>query len=73
MAVEVVSIEPCGYYVSEYANGSTVTVTLERDSERVSCADILIWEEEDVGNDMFEEWKEYALAGEEGYRHWVEE
>ena len=65
--VEVVSIEEAGYYASEYASGSTVKVTLQRGEEYVTCDGILIWEEEYVGEELFEEWKQYALAGEEGY------
>ena len=71
-AVKVVSIESAGYYTSEYANGSTVKVTLGRDNERVSCDGILIWEEEYMGDDMFYEWRECAEAGEEGYAYWRE-
>lgn len=67
MQVEVVSIEDAGYYSSEYASGSTVKVTLQRGEEYVTCDGILIWEEEYVGEELFEEWKQYALAGEEGY------
>lgn len=67
MQVEVVSIEDAGYYSSEYASGSTVKVTLQRGEEYATCDGILIWEEEYVGEELFEEWKQYALAGEEGY------
>lgn len=69
--VEVVSIEEAGYYASEYASGSTVKVTLQRGEEYATCDGILIWEEEYVGDELFEEWKQYALAGEEGYSYEV--
>lgn len=66
--VKVVSVEEAGYYVSEYTSGSTVKVTLQRGKEVASCDDILIWEEE-LAEEAFEEWKELALAGEEGYTY----
>ncbi len=65
--VEVISIEDAGYYSDAYTSGSTVRVTLARDGEFVTCDGILIWEEEYVGDELFEEWKGCALAGEEGY------
>jgi len=68
MKVKVVSVEDAGYYSSEYASGSTVKVTLQRGNEIASCDGILIWEEE-YAEDAFEEWKDCALAGEEGYTY----
>jgi hypothetical protein len=68
MQVEVVDIEDAGYYASEHASGNCVKVTLQRGTETVSCDGILIWEEE-YAEDCFEEWKECALAGEEGYTY----
>jgi len=68
MQVEVVSIEDAGYYASEYISGSTVKVTLQRGNEIASCDGIVIWEEE-YAEDAFDEWKDCALAGEEGYTY----
>jgi hypothetical protein len=69
--VEVVSIEDCGYYTSEYTSGSTVTVTLFKDGVYAKCEDILIWEEE-LAEEAFEEWVALAADGEEGYTVWEE-
>jgi hypothetical protein len=66
--VEVVSVEDAGYYSSEYISGSTVKVTLARGNEFVTCDGIVIWEEE-YAEDAFDEWKDCALAGEEGYTY----
>lgn len=66
--VEVVSVEDAGYYSGEYTSGSTVKVTLCRGNEVASCDGILIWEEE-LAEEAFDEWKELALAGEEGYTY----
>lgn len=71
MQVEVVSIEDAGYYSSEYASGSTVTVTLQRGDVFAKCEGILIWEEE-MADEAFEEWVMLADEGEEGYSVWVE-
>lgn len=67
--VVVVSIEDAGYYSGQFTSGSTVKVTLQRGTEIVSCDDILIFEEELADSDLFDEWKELALAGEEGYTY----
>lgn len=67
--VEVVSVEDAGFYSDAYTSGSTVKVTLQRGDEIVSCDGILIFEEEQVDSDLFDEWKELALAGEEGYTY----
>ena len=64
--VKVVSIEDAGYYKSEYASGSTVSVTLQRGKDFASCEQILIWDEE-YAEDCFDEWVECAVAGEAGY------
>ena len=69
--VEVVCVEEAGYHVGEYASGSTVRVVLARGAERVECDGILIWDEEDAEY-CFDEWKELAEAGEEGYKYWTE-
>ena len=66
--VVVVSVEDAGYYVGGGTSGSTVKVTLQRGDEVASCDGILIWEEE-LAEEAFDEWKELALAGEEGYTY----
>lgn len=66
--VEIVSVEDDGFYSDAYTSGSCVKVTLQRGNEVASCEQILIWEEE-FAEDAFEEWKELALAGEEGYTY----
>ena len=68
MKVKVVSIEDAGYYTSEYASGNTVKVTLQRGEAVATCEQILIWEEE-YAEDCFDEWRDCALAGEEGYTY----
>jgi hypothetical protein len=65
--VTVVSITEGGYYFGEHTSGSTVNVTLKRGEDFATCEGILIWEEEYVGDDLFDEWVAYAVAGEEGY------
>lgn len=59
--------------VNSTVNGTTVKVTLRRDSdigfEYVSCDDILIFDEDSIDEAVFEEWKEMAEAGEEGYTY----
>lgn len=56
----------------EEVNGA-VNVTLRRDSnigfEYVSCNDVAIFDEDTIGEHIFEEWKELAEAGEEGYSY----
>ena len=69
--VEVVSVEDAGYYSSEYASGSTVTVTLCKGNEYARCKGILIWEE-DMADEAWDEWVELAASGEEGYTYWTE-
>lgn len=74
--VQVESVEHCGYYNGlrdgNSCSGSTVTVTLRKGREWARCEGILIWEEENA-EECFYEFKELALAGEEGYSYWVEE
>lgn len=65
--IQVVSIEDAGYYTSAYASGSCVTVTLKRNNDYATCAGILIWEEELVSNELFDEWVDCAKNKEEGY------
>ena len=70
--IEVISIEDAGFYSSERMYGSTVKVTLQRGNQFVSCDDILIWEEEYLCDDMFDEWRQCAEEGEAGYKYWTE-
>jgi hypothetical protein len=65
--VQVVGVEDAGFYSSEYISGSTVTVTMQRGADVVKCEGIVLWEEEYVGDDLFDEWVGYAVDGEEGY------
>lgn len=67
--VEVVSVEDGVYYSDENVSGSTVNVTLQRGSDFASCDQILFWEETDQEelNDLFDEWVDLAIGGEEGY------
>jgi hypothetical protein len=67
MQVQVVSVEDGGYYSGEYISGSTVNVTLQRGQDFASCDGIVLWEEEYVSNDLFDEWVAYAVAGDKGY------
>ena len=69
--IEVVSVEDAGYYSDANASGSTVRVTLQRGNELVECDGILIWDAEMADEDTFEEWKELAESGEEGYTYWT--
>jgi len=69
MQVTVISVEDAGYYADEHISGSTVKVTLERGGEFVTCDGIVLWEEEYVSNDLFDEWVAYAIAGDEGYTY----
>jgi len=66
--VTVVDIAADGFYASEHMSGSCVKVTLQRGTETVTCGQILIWDEE-YAEDCFEEWRDCALAGEEGYTY----
>jgi len=63
--VTVVSIKDAGYYKGEISGG-TVSVTLQRGGDFVSCDGMLTFEEADV-EDYFDEWVACAVAGEEGY------
>jgi hypothetical protein len=56
-----------GYYSSEYASGNTVNVTLQRGGDFVSCDGILIFESEEVDNDLFDDWVAAAMDGVEGF------
>ena len=70
--VEVVSVEDDGYYSDAYISGSCVKVTLQRGNEFASCEQIVIWDEELVGEDLFDEWVCMAMEGVEGYKYWEE-
>jgi hypothetical protein len=67
MKVKVVDIEEGEYYSSAYASGNTVNVTLRRGKDFVKCDSILTFERELVNNDLFDDWVEAAIAGEEGF------
>jgi len=67
MKVKIVDVEPGEYYTSAYASGNTVDVTLKRGKDFVRCNGILIFEREQVNNDLFDDWVEAARAGEEGF------
>ena len=75
--VIVEDVEHCGYYNGiadgNSCSGNTVTVTLSKGRERARCEGILIWDEADDNVEhCWDEFKEFALAGEEGYSYWVE-
>jgi hypothetical protein len=65
--VQIVSVTEGAYYSSEYASGGTVNVTLQRGGDFVSCDGILIFESEQVDNDLFDDWVAAAMEGEEGF------
>ena len=73
--VVVVSVEDGGYYSDNNVSGSTVNVTLQRGSDFASCDQILFWEATDQEelNDMFDEWTDLAIGGEEGYSAMIAE
>lgn len=70
--IRVVSIEDGDYFNSDYTSGSTVNVTLKRDGETAKCEGILIWDEDMMDDDLFDEWKAMAEAGEAGYTYTTE-
>jgi len=71
--VKVEDVQHCGYYEDGNTYGNTVKVTLRRGNEWASCAGILIWDEADDNVEIaWDEFKQYALAGEEGYTYWTE-
>ena len=72
MQVEIVSIEDDGYYSDKYISGSCVKVTLQRGDEFARCGQIVLWEEEYVDDDLFDEWVDMATDGVEGYEYWQE-
>ena len=58
-------------YSVEYNDEGTVDVTLLRDGVFVRCEDIAILEEEALDDAIFDEWMEYAEAGEQGFKMWT--
>jgi hypothetical protein len=67
MKVKVVDVEAGEYYSSAYASGNTVNITLRRGKDFVKCDGILTFERELVNNNLFDDWVEAAIAGEEGF------
>mgnify|MGYP003505550661 FL=1 len=63
--VKVISVVPG----VDTVYGSTVTVTIERDGEFVTCANILQWDDTQVDDYLFETWSELALDGEEDFTY----
>ena len=59
--VQVVSIKEDGVFEGE----TTVAETLQRGNESVRCGGIVTWEGVDEG--MFDEWKEFAQDGIDGF------
>lgn len=73
-SVVVVSVEDSGFYSGNNVSGSTVNVTLQRGSDFASCDQILIWDAESLDlNEVFDEWVELAVSGEEGYSAMITE
>ena len=73
MQVAIVEMADAGYYVGETTCGALTGYTLQRGNEFVNCDEVLIMEtDEEFLVDTFEEWKDCALAGEEGYTYWTE-
>jgi len=75
--IDVVAIEDSdsgAYYHDENNYGPTIKATLKRGSEFVEADGILssAWSEEDLNDDVFDEWKSYAKAGDKGYKYWRE-
>lgn len=70
--VDVVSVEDDGTYIQDGFSGSTVRVVLRRGNEYAEGKGIVIWQDEFVDNDLFDEWKRWALNKDHGYRYWQE-
>lgn len=63
--VEIVDIEEAGNDAEAF--------TLQRGNEFVRCDRVAYMEtDKDFLQDLFEEWSELALDGEEGYEYWLE-
>jgi len=70
--VEIVGEEYAGYMLNEYASGVLTGYTLRRGNEFVYCDEVLIMEaDEEELFYVFDEWKQAALDGEEGYEYWT--
>jgi hypothetical protein len=71
--VELVGTTGGSYFADKYTSGSAYGYVLRRGNEYVSCDEVLIMEtDEEELEYTFEDWKEAAAAGEEGYAYWVE-
>ena len=57
-------------YSVEYNDEGTVDVTLKQGDLFVRCEDIALWDEGTCDDAVFEEWLEYAEAGEQGFKMW---
>ena len=71
VAVEIVDEVEAGYMLNEYTSGVLTGYTLRRGNEFVSCDEVLIMEEDEDLSYVFEEWKQFALDGYEGYKYWT--
>ena len=68
--VKVVNVTCGGYYADADTSGGLVNVTLQRGNEQVICNDILIFDAEDAAtDDTFDEWRDFAKQGVEGYEY----
>jgi len=71
-AVQIVDEQYAGYMLNEYASGVLTGYTLQRGNEFVYCDEVLIMEaDEEELFYVFEDWKQAALEGEEGYEYWT--
>lgn len=71
-AVQIVDEQYAGYMLNEYASGVLTGYTLRRGNEFVYCDEVLIMEaDEEELFYVFEDWKQAALDGEEGYEYWT--
>lgn len=72
--VQIVEATDAGYFVGNGTSGALTGYTLQRGNEYVSCDEVLIMEmDEETLEDTFEDWKQAAEAGEDGYDYWVVE
>lgn len=68
--VKVVNVTSAGFYADAHTSGGLVNVTLQRGNEQVTCNEILIFDPEDAAtNDTFDEWRDMAKEGIEGYEY----
>ena len=71
-AVQIVDEQYASYMLNEYASGVLTGYTLQRGNEFVYCDEVLILEtDEEELFYVFEDWKQAALDGEEGYEYWT--